>query len=191
MTGIYKITNKTNGDCYIGSSVDIFKRWYTHKTRFRYKSNLNHHLKNALNKYGLESFNFEILTTCCRENLLALEQSYIDFYKPKYNIRKVCTSNRGLKLSSDHKKKISKSLTGIKRDEAFKLKCSDNKKGMKNNWGKKLYSKKVASYDTKGNLIKVYSSTVEASKEGFSTSHISSCCRNLRKTHKNLIWKYL
>lgn len=28
--GIYKITNKNNGKCYIGQSVDIFTRWKKH-----------------------------------------------------------------------------------------------------------------------------------------------------------------
>ena len=30
MTGIYKITNKITGDCYIGQSIDIEKRWKEH-----------------------------------------------------------------------------------------------------------------------------------------------------------------
>ena len=31
-TGIYKITNKINGKCYIGQSIKIEKRWSDHKT---------------------------------------------------------------------------------------------------------------------------------------------------------------
>ena len=33
MQGIYKITNKINGHCYIGSSVDIKKRWRAHRAK--------------------------------------------------------------------------------------------------------------------------------------------------------------
>ena len=35
MIGIYKITNKLNGNSYIGLSVDIEQRWYQHKTRYK------------------------------------------------------------------------------------------------------------------------------------------------------------
>ena len=31
--GIYKITNQTNGKCYIGQSVNIKRRWRSHKTK--------------------------------------------------------------------------------------------------------------------------------------------------------------
>lgn len=31
MTGIYKITNKNDGKCYIGKAFDIKERWQGHK----------------------------------------------------------------------------------------------------------------------------------------------------------------
>ena len=31
ISGVYKITNKINEHSYIGSSIDIYKRWITHK----------------------------------------------------------------------------------------------------------------------------------------------------------------
>src|SRR5574344_371846 len=34
MIGIYKITNKINGKCYIGQSNDIERRWREHKSAF-------------------------------------------------------------------------------------------------------------------------------------------------------------
>ena len=54
--GIYKITNKINGKCYIGQSNDIIKRW---KTEYKWY-HINSHLQSAFNKYGLENFDFEI-----------------------------------------------------------------------------------------------------------------------------------
>ena len=58
--GIYKITNKINGKCYIGQSIDIIKRW---KTEYKWYQ-INKHLLAAFNKYGLENFNFEIIEEC-------------------------------------------------------------------------------------------------------------------------------
>ncbi len=34
MIGIYKITNKINGKCYIGQSNDIERRWKEHRNSF-------------------------------------------------------------------------------------------------------------------------------------------------------------
>ena len=45
MIGIYKITNKINGQSYIGLSVDIEERWYKHKKNYK---NLEVFLKKLL-----------------------------------------------------------------------------------------------------------------------------------------------
>lgn len=51
MIGIYKITNKINGKCYIGQSKNIEERWRHHRT-----SKLKYPLYLAFQKYGLENF---------------------------------------------------------------------------------------------------------------------------------------
>ena len=55
IAGIYKITCKVNNKSYVGISTDIFNRIQTH---FCYP---NKKMKNDLNKYGIENFEFEIL----------------------------------------------------------------------------------------------------------------------------------
>lgn len=53
-------------------------------------------------------------------------------------------------------------------------------------------SKKVAQYDMNGNLIKIYPSANEASRENnFSQGHISEVCRGEKSKHKGFIWKYV
>ena len=51
-------------------------------------------------------------------------------------------------------------------------------------------SKKVYQYDLEGNLIKEWDGTREAGRNGFSNSHISSCCLGKEKFHKGYIWSY-
>lgn len=85
MTGIYKITNKVNGDCYYGSSVNIEKRWYRHLNDLKNGSHHNPILQRAWVKYGEDNFTFEIVEECTSDNLLIIEQKYLDL-KPKYNI---------------------------------------------------------------------------------------------------------
>jgi group I intron endonuclease len=63
MIGIYKYQNKLNGKIYIGQSVDITRRQYNHKSSaFNEKANdYNSQFHQAIRKYGLENFDFEII----------------------------------------------------------------------------------------------------------------------------------
>lgn len=65
--GIYKITNKINGKCYIGKSSDIEKRWNYHKISFNYEKEKQKTLYRAFRKYGIENFTFEILEEMTEE----------------------------------------------------------------------------------------------------------------------------
>lgn len=67
--GIYTITNKVNGKIYVGQSVDILKRFNTHKKNLRNNSHINRYLQASVNKYGIESFEFSIYERCIRELL--------------------------------------------------------------------------------------------------------------------------
>jgi len=45
ITGIYKIRNKQNNKVYIGSAVDIKKRWRDHKWNLKENKHHNPHLQ--------------------------------------------------------------------------------------------------------------------------------------------------
>lgn len=75
MIGIYKITNKINGKCYIGQSINIIQRFREHKSCKADKP-----LYRAFKKYGLKNFKFEILEECTKEKLNEKEIYYIAFY---------------------------------------------------------------------------------------------------------------
>lgn len=74
-TGIYKITNTVNGKTYIGSSIDIPRRWREHGKR--YEKEQGKWLYQAFSKYGLEMFEFEIIEECDEENLAEREEFWI------------------------------------------------------------------------------------------------------------------
>ncbi len=97
--GIYKITNIINGHFYVGSTIHLARRWREHRKRSALETKW--HLYNAINLYGLENFDFEVLEYCepIKETLLAREQYYIDTLNPHYNTRKVASSNQGSKCS--------------------------------------------------------------------------------------------
>lgn len=80
--GIYKIANQINGKCYIGQSINIKRRWRSHKTKSFNPLDIQYEcpLYRAFRKYGLENFSFEILEECRKEELNEKESFYIKKY---------------------------------------------------------------------------------------------------------------
>ena len=102
LTGIYQIANKINGKRYIGSSVDINKRFIVHRSTLNNRIHHNPHMQNAWNKYGEESFDFVILFYCDTETLLLYEQKCLDELNPEYNIStSAYATGKGLKRSNE------------------------------------------------------------------------------------------
>jgi group I intron endonuclease len=85
-SGIYKIINKVNGKYYVGSSVDVYRRWNEHKSELNRNCHGNNYLQNSWNKYGKDNFEFIIIETCEADKLIITEQKYIDLCKNDRNI---------------------------------------------------------------------------------------------------------
>lgn len=75
MIGIYKITNKINNKCYIGQSIHIERRWSEHC--FPSKTSK---ISLAIQEYGKENFDFEVLEECKIEELDKKEEYWIKYY---------------------------------------------------------------------------------------------------------------
>jgi group I intron endonuclease len=89
ISGIYKIVNQQNGKFYVGSSKNIIRRWYIHKSAL--KNNRHHciHLQRSWNKHGEQTFKFEIIKELDHPNetqLFAEELKYINELLPQYNV---------------------------------------------------------------------------------------------------------
>lgn len=76
--GIYQIKNILDSKIYIGSSTRIYGRWRHHKSLLKNNRHHNKHLQSAWNKYGEDSFVYEILEECTPELLLEKEEFYIE-----------------------------------------------------------------------------------------------------------------
>lgn len=118
---IYKIESKYNGKIYIGSAINPYKRKSSH---FSLLKKGNHHsviLQNHYNKYGFEDLIFIIIEKNLHvENLIKLEQFYIDDLKPYFNVCKIAGSVKGRVHSQETKDKIRNSLKGIKHSDERK-----------------------------------------------------------------------
>ena len=78
---IYKITNKLTHKCYIGetkkSNPEL--RWNEHKSKIE-KGIGCPALQDAVKKYGIENFKFEVLIICFDEDRYKFEKEYIKKY---------------------------------------------------------------------------------------------------------------
>jgi hypothetical protein len=97
--GIYAIINRETGSCYVGSAVNIGRRWNAHRHSLRNHRKAPPRLQNAWDKHGESVFGFGVLEICDESELIAREQFYIDVLKPKYNTRREAKSNLGLRWS--------------------------------------------------------------------------------------------
>lgn len=119
-SGIYQIMNKKNFRIYIGSAVNLEKRWNKHKNCLQKGIHENRYLQNAWILYGESVFEFSEIEFVEKEDLIQREQYYLDLLNPEYNICKIAGNTLGQKptlgkhwnLSEKTKKKISEAISG-------------------------------------------------------------------------------
>ena len=122
---IYRIFNKINGKSYIGQSIFNFNKRYRGSDWLKYTHNPI--LKNSVNKYGVDNFDFEIIEDDVKDidELNKLEIKYAEkynTYRPNgYNIRG-CGDN---KFVDDE---LKKHLSTFRIGTSYK---PDNKKSSK------------------------------------------------------------
>ena len=146
MISIYKITHNETGKCYIGQAVDVQKRWREHS----YKSSRCKKLSRAIQKYGVDAFDFKVLFECDPEVADINETVQIARHNSIENGYNICPqgrSRRGVKFSEETKQKMSAARKGEKNpmyskthSEETKNKMSDALKGEKNHRYGKTHS---------------------------------------------------
>ena len=140
--GIYKIKNLSNGKVYIGQSIDIKNRFYHHRRNVT--KNKKHPLYNAINKYGIVNFEFNVIEHVYDSNKLdEREQYWLDYYNSYnkgfgYNLLLKAESWRGYKHTEETIRKIAEShkgkpspMKGKKHREESNKKNSESQKGKK------------------------------------------------------------
>lgn len=150
-SGIYKITNKITGKCYIGSAIDLNHRWACHRYDLRKQRHHSKYLQRSWNKHGKDVFEFSVLELVeNKEHLIMREQHWINWFDAVnvgYNNVGIAGSNLGMKHSEEAKKKMSVALKKAMTEERRKqigdfhrgrvasketrLKMSKNRKGVK------------------------------------------------------------
>lgn len=121
-SGIYTIKNTVTNKMYVGSAVDLSDRFSVHICALKYGRHHNDYLQKSWDKYGEDSFVFDVIEECPKEILIEREQYWIDLYNVTnravgYNILEHAGSRSGFKHKEETKKKISESLRGKMSDK--------------------------------------------------------------------------
>jgi hypothetical protein len=158
--GIYRLTNKITGSSYIGSSVNLSRRFTNYFSILfltREVARMNSIIYRALLKYGFLNFKLEILEYCKPADRLAREQYYLDLCSPKYNILTKAGSSQGFKHSPETLVKFKKRI--ISPSTLEKMRTHLAKHNIELNKNKRF---KVDIYDLVTNKNNTFSSVKEA-----------------------------
>nr|AFD95924.1 intron-encoded LAGLIDADG endonuclease family protein [Talaromyces stipitatus] len=170
-SGVYIFINNITNQLYIGSSINLTKRMVS----YYYYTNSDKLSKfviiRAMKKYGLENFSLGILEFCKQDPkiCLELEQKWIDFYKPKYNVLTVAGNSAGFKHSVETINKLKKILSGENHPNFGNITSFETKRaiseGIKNFYltnnhpSKGLKGVLSSQYGIGGELVFCYSKT--------------------------------
>jgi len=125
------------------------------------------------------------------------EKSYLYGKHLSSSVReKISNSRKGQYLSENVKRKLSDAFKGDSNPfyskhhtEESRRKISENKKKLTG--AKHPRARKVAQYDSDGNLLKIWDCMKEAGKElRINHANIYSCCKYNRKFAGGFIWRY-
>lgn len=204
---VYKITCLKNNKFYIGSSIDINRRFYEHKKDLNENKHSSKYLQRCWNKYGKENFKFEIIETINDiKQLLIREQWYLDdtkcylrkigfnlaknslapmmgrtFKHSKETKQKMSLSHKGKKLSEEHKRKLGLVSLGKKRPPfslEHRKKLSKSNKLYYSNGNEKRISKKTIIQNS---LDKLKKFAVDGYSIEKAAKEINVCRSALRK----------
>ena len=172
LCSIYCITNLINNKQYIGSTIaEPNIRFNQHKYNAFHENvhQYNYPLYQAIRKYGLENFKFDVIyqEKCTEEKIREIEQQYII----KYNT----ISPNGYNQTLDTKHPINDIITYQKISET-----------------KRENAKKIAEVDINNNIIKIWRSIVDCAEDTcLDERKIAAVCRGERHSTNNRYFKWI
>lgn len=171
MYQIYKITNQKNGMVYIGSSIEVERRWRQHKEASINEKDhhYNYPLMIAFREFGIANFTFEVIDTLPdHQAMIKAEHDWI--------IKENCVVPNGYNQTHQTDSPL--------LDPAIAKKMSDTKRAK--------YGKRVCEIDKDKNILEIWDSLAEAGeKTGLDRFKISDVCNGKRLTTGNRVFRFL
>lgn len=171
MYQIYKITNQKNGMVYIGSSIEVERRWRQHKEASINEKDhhYNYPLMIAFREFGIANFTFEVIDTLPDyQAMIKAEHDWI--------VKENCIVPNGYNQTDKTDSPmfdptIAKKMSNTKREK---------------------YGKRVCEIDSTNNILTIWDSLAEASEAtGLDRFKISNVCNGTRLTTGNRIFRFL
>ncbi|MGL5415109.1 MAG: GIY-YIG nuclease family protein [Clostridium sp.] len=175
---IYKVTNLINNKIYIGQTIHplaIRKSQHERSHLYGYKTTFS----NAINKYGIDNFHWEVIYTATTiDELNEKESFFISFYQS-------LTTQNGYNLKGGGGNSF---LT-----QEVKDKISISQKGSLNHmFGKTGDLNKTSKRTINLTTGRIFgSASVAAKYDNVNFSHVCSVCRGTRASTNGFIYRYL
>lgn len=206
---IYLVTNIVNNKKYIGlTTKTVEERWARHIYDATVRKD-DFYFHRAIRKYGVDNFKVEKIEECLDEELSEKEKFYIQQYDSFYQNQKgynLTYGGDGLS-TIDYKKVLLLWKQGLSAKEIalvldvnsitichFLKNRNISSKEIKSrgsHFGKKNEEKKVYQYNFNGELMNIFSSSVEASIiTGYNKDYIAAACRKFYSSANGYIWTY-
>lgn len=156
-SGIYGIRNIVNGKLYVGQTRCMYRRCHQYIYDFKTsrRGHLNDYLRNAMNKAGIDSFEFFPLEFCDVSSLMSRELYWITEFdtvnKLKgYNLR--TDTSTGMSASIETRLKISANLkdqwqAGVRDGHSGKMKKNWRSNSQRREQQSTLMSKTKTKYE--------------------------------------------
>ena len=171
MYQVYKITNLINNMVYIGSSIEVERRWRQHKQASINENDhhYNYPLMKAFREFGINNFKFEIIETCIDyKEMIEAEHNWI--------IKENCVEPKGYNQTDNTESPMF--------DPEIAKKMSDTKR--------EKYGKRVCEIDNNKQILTIWNSLAEAGeKTGLDRYKISNVCNGTRLTTGNRYFRFL
>lgn len=156
---------------YIGSSIDVERRWRQHKEASINEKDhhYNYPLMIAFREFGIANFTFEVIDTLPTwEAMIEAEHNWI--------LKENCVIPNGYNQTDKTDSPMF--------DPMVAKKMSDTKR--------KKYGKRVCEIDSANNIIAIWNSLAEAGETtGLNRFKISSVCNGTRLTTGNRVFRFL
>jgi group I intron endonuclease len=171
--GVYQFINLLTGNSYVGSSINLSRRFGQYFNINYISSSVNRKsvINSSILKNGYSNFSLTILEYCEIKDTINRENFYISVISPTMNILQVAGSSLGFKHSEETKAKISLANTGEK-NSMFGIYLTGEKNSMfgKTHSIETLDKMSIAKgtaiyvYDTQGSLVYTFSSARKAAE---------------------------